>query len=735
MLTQRQDVQNMSCNNFQDNERTDDVSNHQNIPDELKALSQWVNWRSVPRKEGGKPTKPPYQPNGYLAKTDDPSTWRTYDVAIAAAGQFDGVGFVLTKDDPFIALDFDNCRCPALDDLNSEISCGLDMVLPDIAEHIRKLNSYTEVSPSGKGIRVFLVGKLPVDGKRKGPIEAYQSGRYVTVTGQVLDGFPLTIEHRQEEVDSFYLDMFGLQEKPSEREQKLQTDFTGRSWKEMLDKALESQNGEKIRRLLDGDYSAYPSQSEADLALCSHLAFWLGGDAVAINSAFRESGLYREKWDQKHHSEGGTYGEGTIEKALSGCHSFYADHKNDGLFQKEQILPNIKNWPDPLAPEAFHGIAGDFCRKIEPQTEADPAALLFQFLIVFGNILGRSPHFMVEATGHHCNEFLLLIGNTSKGRKGTSWDHVRNIAKLIDPEWESECIKSGLTSGEGLIFNVRDGGVEDKRLVAYESEFATVLKIIERKDNTLSPTMRDAWDRGHLRTLSKNSPIKATDAHISIVSHITKEELKIRLSNTESVNGFANRFLFACVKRSKLLPEGGRTVDLSGIIPGLKKAVEFSQTIKEMHRDEEARTFWSGIYGHLTREQPGILGGILARDSAHVVRLSMIYALLDCSEAIRKEHIMAALACWKYVESSVKFIFDKMTGDPVADQIFQEALAAGTVGITRTAISDIFKRNHPAERIKQAIDILLSTGKVRVGITATEGRPETRIFSTFKKIS
>ncbi len=700
-----------------------------NIPDELKQHPQWVNWRSVLRKESSKPTKPPYQPNGQLAKIDDSSTWSTFSMVESAAPQHDGIGFVLTGDAHYVGLDFDHCRCPAFDGIMPWAN-SLDTVLPEIAEHIRKMNSYTEVSPSGKGIRVFLKGTLPVDGKRKGPIEAYQSGRYVTVTGHILDGFPLTIEHRQDALDDFFQNVFGTSEKSFVQKTNYPQTQSNVDWKERLEKAFQSKNGEEIKNLYYGGQSTYPSQSEADMALCSHLAFWLDGDAAAIDAAFRESRLFRNKWDIKHHGNGQTYGQGTIEKAIQGCQSFFKD-ASQKIYkeQSEQGAPPPIAWPEPLDEAAFYGLAGDLVRMIAPNTEADPAALLFQFLVAFGNIVGRNPYFMVEATAHRCNENLLLVGNTSKARKGTAWDHVRKIADLVDYDWTAKCIKSGLTSGEGLIYHVRDGVIQDKRLVVYEPEFASILKTIERKDNTLSTTIREAWDRGDLRTLAKNSPVTATGAYISIVSHITKEELRTRLSDTELFNGFANRFLFACVTRSNILPEGGAKVDLTEIILKIQKALEFAQTVEEMQRDEDARAIWFGVYEKLTREQPGILGSVLARDAAHVVRLSMIYALLDCSALIRREHLMAALACWGYVEASARFIFDSMTGDPMADRIYEAAWAAGDAGITRTSINNtIFRRNLNAARIDKAIEVLLDMNKIKVESINTGGRPEVRIY-------
>src|SRR5208283_3074293 len=261
---------------------------YENIPWELKDFPQWVNWKSITRKEGDKPTKPPYQPNGKLAESNNPLTWSPFSVVEEAAPRYDGIGFVLSKDDPFVGLDFDHCRCPAFDSLDSEISGGLNMVLPVVADYVRKLSSYTEVSPSGKGIRILLKGKLPVDGKKKGDFEAYQALHYLTMTGHVLDGFPLTIEPRQKEVDAFFQDVFGGTEKSPEQEKKALTDTSTGDWKERLERAFKSKNGAEIQRLYSGDHSAHPSQSEADLSLCSHFAFWFDGDAIAIDAAFRE---------------------------------------------------------------------------------------------------------------------------------------------------------------------------------------------------------------------------------------------------------------------------------------------------------------------------------------------------------------------------------------------------------------------------------------------------------------
>ena len=281
-----------------------------NIPGELTQAHRWVNWKSIPRNEGEKPTKLPVMPSGRPAKTDDSTTWSHFVTAKAAARQFDGIGYVLEREGGVVAFDFDKCRCPAFDGIYPVVAQGLDMVTPEIADHVRRLNTYTEASPSGTGIRVFAKGNIPVDGKRKGPIEVYQAGRYMTVTGHVIEGLPRTVEPRQMEIDAFYKQVFGTLEKSPNEEKKTRTESALGDWRAIIEKAFESKSGQEIRRLWNGDFSAYPSQSEGDMALCSHLAFWLGGDAAAIDSAFRESGLFRKKWDEKHGRN--TYGKATI---------------------------------------------------------------------------------------------------------------------------------------------------------------------------------------------------------------------------------------------------------------------------------------------------------------------------------------------------------------------------------------------------------------------------------------
>ncbi len=405
-------------------------------------------------------------------------------------------------------------------------------------------------------------------------------------------------------------------------------------------------------------------------------------------------------------------------------------------------------WPPPPASAVFHGLAGDFVRLIEPHTEADPMAVLISYFVAFGNIIGRSAHFIADGAKHYTNLFCILVGVTSKSRKGTAWAQALRPFHAVDEGWVKDRVKQGLSSGEGLIWAVRDAaertkhmrprkrnanphtvvddaGVMDKRLLIAEPEFALILRVMGRDGNTLSAILRTGWDSGNLSTLTKNNPAKATGAHVSIMAHITRDECLRYLDTTEAGNGFGNRFIWACVKRSKLLPEGGRIdeVDFSALTQRLSAAVMFARSTGEMRRDAEARALWHEVYPALSEGRPGLLGAILARAEAQVMRLACIYALLEQSAMVKREHLEAALSLWRYCEDSARFIFSDSLGDPVADEILRVLREAGE-GLTRTELNHHFGRNKEAREITRALKRLLEHGLARYEKeSGTPGRP------------
>jgi len=281
------------------------------IPQELKDVSQWVCWKAVP-KDNGKVDKIPIDPNtGKRAATNNPKTWSQYIQALRYYRKNDGnavsgIGYVFSSTDNFIGIDLDDCRDLETGKIELWTQAYMD-----------KLHSYCEITPSGRGLHIIVKGTLPGERRKKDKIECYDKLHFFTVTGDHLEGTPTTIEEREKELETFYRDVFGVEETPKPIEIKP----TLLSDSEVLEKATSAKNGEKFNKLMQGDYSDYPSQSEADLALCNAFSFWCGNNPEQIDRLFRRSKLYRKKWDEKHGAK--TYGEMTISKAIQNATETY----------------------------------------------------------------------------------------------------------------------------------------------------------------------------------------------------------------------------------------------------------------------------------------------------------------------------------------------------------------------------------------------------------------------------
>lgn len=285
------------------------------IPQELRDLRQWVIWRFVQRPGSRKPTKVPINAaTGKGASTTDAATWSSFDVALASflKSQGDGIGFVFTPDDPYTGIDLDDCH----DEDGHLVSWARDIVA--------RFDSYTELSPSGRGRHIILRGKLPEKGRRKGHVEMYSEGRYFTMTGALIEGEPSVIAERSETLIAVYQEIFVEGDNQQTIQRPTISSFSNiEADDDLIDKAISAKNGVKFRMLWQGDISGYGSNSEADMALCNHLHYWTGGDIERMDRLFRGSGLMRSKWNEQHGAQ--TYGQMTIAKARSGVNSEAAD--------------------------------------------------------------------------------------------------------------------------------------------------------------------------------------------------------------------------------------------------------------------------------------------------------------------------------------------------------------------------------------------------------------------------
>jgi hypothetical protein len=379
---------------------------------------------------------------------------------------------------------------------------------------------------------------------------------------------------------------------------------------------------------------------------------------------------------------------------------------------------------------AYWGVFGEVKDAIDPHTEGDPVAVLFSTLVAFGNAAGRGPYMQIGASRHHANLYVGIVGATSKGRKGSSWSPVKDVMRAAAGDWAEERIASGLSSGEGLISEVRDPtlapdgdggtkvvdtGIVDKRLLVMEGELSQALKVMKREGNTLSPVLRNAWDGETLRTMVKNSPHRATEPHVSVLGHITRSELTKHLAETELANGLANRFLWPLARRSKSLPFGGEW-DRQNVAPisrQLAEALAFARGGFRMGWGEDARDLWREAYETLTEDAGGLFGAVTARAEAQALRLAMIYALADRSREIRREHVGSALAVWQYAEESARLIFGDALGDADADKVLA-ALKAAQGGMMRTEVSELFGRNKSAHELDRIQRTLIVAGRINV---------------------
>jgi hypothetical protein len=403
-------------------------------------------------------------------------------------------------------------------------------------------------------------------------------------------------------------------------------------------------------------------------------------------------------------------------------------------------------WPV-LDSAAYHGLAGDIVRLIEPHTEADPVALLVSLLAEVGVMLGRSPHLTLDGAHHPLLFWPVLVGQSSKSRKGSAAQRVKTVLSLADPSWTRGECKGTLSSGEGLAYAVRDpqyreepvkekgrpisetvsllvdAGVTDKRLFLVQSEFGVVLRVMAREGNSLSGVLRDAWDGLDLAPMTKAHRVKATAPHIGIVGHVTSDELRRNLTDTEASNGFGNRFVWLAVRRSKELPFSSAPdqADLDRLAQALGRVIRDGRMVGEIGMTLAAREAWGAVYSALSADRPGLVGALTARGEAHVMRLAALYALLDGQAEIDHVHLASALALWEFAEASTRLIFGDATGDPVADTIVRAVRTSGE--LTDTQLSDLFGRHISAARLGRAKAALVAAGLIHSEAIETDGRP------------
>jgi len=485
----------------------------------LKGLRQWVLWRLEPDKEG-RPTKVPYQANGYHAKSTDPGTWTDYRTAVTAAiaaggiNNTQGIGFVVNGD--IVGFDLDGCRNPRTGE-----------IAPWAGKIIEALNSYTEITPSQTGMRVWVRGNLPPGDKvfkfnpaagfgDKVQVEVFTSGKYFTVTGDSY--WTGNVETR--DLAGVYQMLHDIRaEHPAPKKEKVSTGESDTSTSTSAKGVpVEREPGvfsrDKKTILMKGTIKSekpfvieygrnslpYDSQSEADMALMTCLALELGDDTDAIWEAYTESSLVRDKWLQRKE----WFCDNTIAKAIKTAEKMKAEEAAKSASAESKNVPGVleqtdwaalagenedrgpkyamtseeyeaemnKDYPVfPLPPQGgptwddsiMYGPVGEMVKKAVQYSESHPAGVYLDLLVSLGNAFGRNPYFNINSTPHHTNEFLVRVGSTSKSRKGGGRDIANHIMGLVDFEWLHKRTMSGFGSGEAVINEIRDASQQNVR--------------------------------------------------------------------------------------------------------------------------------------------------------------------------------------------------------------------------------------------------------------------------------
>jgi hypothetical protein len=404
----------------------------------------------------------------------------------------------------------------------------------------------------------------------------------------------------------------------------------------------------------------------------------------------------------------------------------------------------------PTRPELFlrHGVIGDFMRRVEHETEAHPAALAGQLVVGIGNCIGRGPHTVVGRTWHYPNLFLAVVGNTGAGRKGTGGDLVADCLRPADDWWATWCHSPNLVSGEGVIDALRDPvvklvpkkgggpddfeqttidpGVPDKRLLIVCAELASALKAGNRENSILLQTLREAWDGKSLRTMAKNCARTATDPHLSIVGHVTRQELVKVARESDIFGGTFNRFVFLLSERARLLPHGGDLDDLGTVPARIADVIQFARGVGRVRRSPAADRLWEEVYAELTTPVGSdLLAAVLSRGEAQTLRLSLLMALLAKRATIEAEDLAAALDLWRYAAASARVIFGQVH-DPLFDKIV--AAVQEHPGMTRTQLYRRIGRNVGANALVATLARVRACGLATCQKQQTRGRPVERWY-------
>ncbi|GAA0496503.1 DnaB-like helicase N-terminal domain-containing protein [Streptomyces olivaceiscleroticus] len=386
-------------------------------------------------------------------------------------------------------------------------------------------------------------------------------------------------------------------------------------------------------------------------------------------------------------------------------------------------------------PDVFCGWLGETVRELDPTTEADPVAVLANLLSAAGAAIGRRPHLMIGNDRHPTLIWALTIGPTSSGRKGSATSTARRVlAEALPDFFGPEHTPRGLNSGEGLIEYVKDDESEtashasiDKRLWVLESEYAVTMSRGRREGSSLPGVLRQAWDGDSLGSMVRDS-LKATDPHIAILGHITPEEFRAKMQDSEMAGGTYNRFLPMFCHRNLILPgsRGASPELVANLAAGWRTVLADASRVDQVHFSPAAWDLYcEEVYPALSDDSAGgVIAQFTARAAPYVQRVAMVYALCDHTDTISEAHMRAAWQLLNYARASAVHLLGDTTGDPKVNKLAEAVRAAGPDGLTSDRIRRLFKNTTRPERDRLVAELLDLPGYSRLQ-RATGGRPTT----------
>ena len=465
------------------------------IPKELKKGKAFVVW-SYRRKPGRKDKrrkweKPPFNPMaGQPASPTDPKTWSTFDEALKVylEGEYDGIGHVIRP--PFVGVDLDNCRNPT--------SGKIEPWAEDI---VNKLDSYSEISPSGEGVKVWIKGALPKGKRRLGNVEMYDSGRYFTLTGHHMEGTPKRVEERSKELKEGHQELFstmkGLRTPGGAESSPVSNNMTDA---EIIGKALESDK--KFKRLWGGRIKAYKSQSEADLALCSKLAFLVGRIPERIDRNFRKSGLYRKKWERED------YRNNTISIAIEKTTETYPKQLQNATQSRHADKESLE-----FPSSSMAGVAGEFAELYSSYLEVPPHFFYMAFLTCLGTVVADRLTLASEIKPQP-RLYVILLGESADDRKSTA---LIKVIEFFQEAIEDFHVCLGVGSAEGLQEELK----ESSQLLLCFDEFKQFVNKCKIQGSTLLPCVNSLFEMNHYQSRTKKRNVKLENVHLSFLAAST----------------------------------------------------------------------------------------------------------------------------------------------------------------------------------------------------------------------